>query len=299
MKKILINSAIFLFIFSCWNIYLKNSSYFFKQEREYQENIDLSLSKESKILLLGDSHLASLKKVDLNPVIGNLAYGADGIKEMYAKALIIVEQNPNLEYVFISTEPQMFNAGNSPNGTFLDKYMLNSYEARELYNKNKLDVICDHVPLFNNDYLNYFRNKVYSLVKGSTEPNKEKTWGELSNEEKNLLSSNLGKSDHAAIMTQAIDTVYFRKMFKLFEYHKIKVVGIRFPVTPKYMEQCSPENIEKVGHFLDSFNFYKQLDYTHSIDSLDFFEDPDHMKARGVERIAKAIQRETGLSIIQ
>ena len=299
MRKIIINSVVFLLIFICWNIYLKNTSSFYTQEKEYQKNIDLSLASKSEIILLGDSHLASLKKVTLNKAIGNLAYGADGIKEMYAKSLIEIRNNPELKYVFLSTEPQMFNAGNSPNGTFLDKYIFDLKEARQLYDKNRLEVTTDYVPLFNNDYLNFFRNKLYTTLKGTTVDTEQKAWENLTTKEKNEMSEKLGISDHASIMEQPQDTIYFKKMMGLFKEHNIKVISIKFPVTSKYIGQCSRDDVAKVNRFLSKFDFYAQLDYTHSIDSLNFFEDPDHLGKKGVEKIAHTIENDTELSIME
>ena len=299
MRKIILNSILFLIILVCWNIYLKNTSNFYQQEREYQKNVNHSLKSESEIILLGDSHLASLKKVNLKGSVGNLAYGADGIKEMYAKSLIIVNANPKLEYVFLSTEPQMFNAGKSPNGTFLNKYIFDLKDARILYDKNKLDVISDHVPLFNNDYLNFFRNKLYHDLKGSTIDSREQSWEELTFSQKNEIAEKLGKSDHSSIMGQPLDTTYFKKMMGLFKKHKIKVVSIKFPVTSNYMDQCSKEDSMKVDSFLSQFSFYKKLDYSRLINSHDFFEDPDHLKKRGIELVSESIEDDTGITIIE
>lgn len=299
MQKIIINSILFLIILTCWNIYLKNASNFYQQEKEYQKKIDHSLVSKSEIILFGDSHLASLKKINLKGNIGNLAYGADGIKEMYAKSLIVVNANPELEYVFLSTEPQMFNAGKSPNGTFLNKYILDLKEARMLYDKNKLDVISDQAPLFNNDYLNFFRNRLYNTLKGSTMGSKEQSWEDLTLTQKNEMAEKLGKSDHSSIMGQPLDTMYFKKMMELYKKHKIKVVSIKFPVTSKYMDQCSKEDSIKVDRFLSQFSFYKKLDYSRFIDSHEFFEDPDHMKEKGIELVSKKIEDDTGITIIE
>ena len=297
MKKLIINSVVFVIAFICFNLYLKGTSKFYDQQEEYQESIDRSLNSKSEIILLGDSHLASLKKVHLDEKIGNLAYGADGIKEMYAKALIILNENPKVEYVFLSTEPQMFNAGTSPNGTFLNPYILNLKEARSLFNKNKLDVICDYVPLFNNDYLNFFRSRVYNYFKGSAKLQNEKAWDELSIDEKGALASKLGKADHSSIMKQPKDTIYFRMMMDLFNKNGVKVISIQFPVTLNYIEQCNKEDLQKVNQFLDDFQFYKSLDFTYSVHSLSYFEDSDHMKKIGVEKIVKKIENQTGLTI--
>ena len=298
MKKIVLNSIAFIILFCGTNLYLKNTSTFYKQEKEYQKPIDQLEEGKSNIILLGDSHLASLKKLNLDPKIANLAYGADGIKEMYAKSLLLVNKIQNIDYVLVSTEPQMFNAGTSPNGTFLNRYIFDLEEARTLYNKNKLDVICDAVPLFNNDYLNFFRNKTYLTLKGTSSSKNEKSWEDLSIKEKEAQSSELGKLDHSSIMSQSQDTIYFNKMMELFQQNNIKVISIKFPVTPSYFKECSQEDLNNVNKYLQQFSFYETMDYTHAIDSLSYFEDPDHLKKKGVKQIAKDIEKQTGLSIL-
>jgi len=298
MRKIIINCILFLLLFGGWNIYLKNTSSFYLQENAYQKSIDSVLDSKSKIVLLGDSHLASLKKSNLNNEVGNLAYGADGYKEIYAKVLILLKNNPNLEYVFLSTEPQMFNASTSPNGTFLNKYALHSKTIRSLYGKNKLDIVTDNVPLFNNDYLNFFRNKLYNKLKGTKGANQEENWKEATIERKTEISKNLGNSDHAAIMGNPKDTIYFKEMMTEFKNRGVKVISIRFPVTSNYIGQCSGQDEDKVNQFLSHFEFYKNLDYSNTIKSIELFEDPDHLNKQGVLKITAHIESDTGLPII-
>jgi len=147
--------------------FIYKKSHFYKQEHRYSTRIDSIINTKPTTIFLGDSHSESIKHLDLSKNIGNLAFGADGIKEMYIKTLIMEKYNPDLEYVFISTEPQMFNNSISSNSTFLNKYLLKLNDPKDIYNKSKLNLLTEAIPLINDDYLRYYLNKIYVFFRNN------------------------------------------------------------------------------------------------------------------------------------
>ena len=136
MKSIFIKLTPYIIVFIIVNIYSFKTSDFFKQEKKYIERIDSVLDSQSEIVFLGDSHVETIKLLNLSNNLGNLAFGADGVYEMYIKVLSMIKYNKNLKYVFIATEPQIFNNSSSSNSTFLNKYLLKLDDTLNVYNKS-------------------------------------------------------------------------------------------------------------------------------------------------------------------
>ena len=149
MKKQIPSLLIFIFIFIGINIVSIKTSNFYNQKRDYTNYIEKAFKSKPNIIILGDSHIGSIKQLQLDYKISNLAYGADGIKEMYVKTKILLENDNKLKCAIISTEPQIFNKSNSPNSGFLNKYLSQKTNTLSVYNKNRLDLLIDKIPLFN------------------------------------------------------------------------------------------------------------------------------------------------------
>ncbi len=297
MKKIFIKSIPYIIGFILINLICLKTSNFFTQEEKYLNRLKSSISSKSELIFLGDSHSETIRHLDLDNRVGNLAFGADGIKEMYAKSLIATNFIPNVQYVFISTEPQIFNNTTSSNSSFLNPYLLEVDDPLNVYDKNKLDLLVERVPLFNDNYLKYYLNKVFSDIKNFGNEEKKEIWTDLSESQKKIIAAQTGKIDHNAILTNKNDTVIFKKIVDLYRSKNIKVIGIRFPVNNEYINQCNKDDLNRVDSFIKSLDLDYNLDYSKKIEDSALFADEDHLNLRGVVELAKLIYKDTGIKL--
>lgn len=296
MKHFFIKLIPYLVVFIALNfIFLKTSS-FYKQEYKYIERIDASIDSQSEIIFLGDSHVETIKLLDLSDKVGNLAFGADGIYEMYIKVLTMLEYNKNLKYVFIATEPQTFNNTTSPNSTFLNKYLLKVNDTLNVYNKSKLNLITEKIPLFNDSHINYILDGIYTGFKQDNTETK-KDWSTLTNLQRTEIATNTGISDHSSVMTNDDFAKVYELIINLCKTHNIKVIGIRFPVNENYINQCQQEELKKVDSFITELNLDLHLDYSTKIKKPIYFDDEDHLNKKGLEKFVKIIFEDTNIKI--
>jgi hypothetical protein len=297
MKNILIKTIPYLIAFVAINILVYKTSHFYKQEHKYSKQIDSIIISKPKVIFLGDSHSEAIKLLNLSRSIGNLAFGADGIKEMYIKTLIMDKYNPDLKFVFISTEPQMFNNGISSNNTFLNKYLLKINDSKDIYNKSTLNLITENIPFLNDNYLRYFLNTTYSNIR-NIDKIKPLEWSMASNSEKVKIASNTGKTDHNAIMTNTEDLEIYKEIVNKLKLNNVKIVGIRFPVSTHYINQCDKTDLEKVNHFINDLDLDYNLDYSYKLNNTSYFENEDHLNKTGMEQLSKLIFMDTGINLI-
>lgn len=296
MKTIILKLLLIFIGFIFINFVIYRTSGFYEQENIYFEKIEKVIENQPKIIFLGDSHVETIKQAELSDNVGDLAFGADGINEMYIKLLTMIEYNKKLEIVFVSTEPQIFNGSKSPNSTFMNTFLLRINDSLNVYNKNKIDFISEFVPLFNDNFINYFLNDLY--LKFKPEIKKEKIhWIDLNPDERRLIASNTGKSDHLNIMSQPQDLIVFRNIVEVCKNNNIKVIGINFPVSEDYINECKNEDYLKVKTFINNLDFYKVLDYSLTIHEPVYFKDEDHLNPLGIEKLIKILEEETNLKI--
>tara|TARA_R110002096_G_scaffold98575_3_gene219182 strand:- start:2674 stop:3450 length:777 start_codon:yes stop_codon:yes gene_type:complete len=255
------------------------------------------VNSKPKVIFLGDSHSESINLLNLSEDIGNLAFGADGIKEMYIKTLIIDKYNQDLEYVFLSTEPQMFNNSISSNSTFLNKYLLKLNDPKDIYNKSNLNLITEKIPLLNDDYLRYLLKNIYSTLRNSDSNKKPIIWSDATNSQKEEIATNTGIADHTSIMTNTEDLEIYKELVNKLKLKNVKVIGVRFPVSAHYLKQCDKEDIDKVNSFIENLNLDYNLDYSLKINDNSYFENEDHLNKKGMEKLSKLIYIDTGIKL--
>jgi hypothetical protein len=298
MKSVLIKIIPYIAAFILINVALYSFSGFYKQEKKYVQRIDDCIKNQSETIFLGDSHVEAIKLIDLSNTVGNLAFGADGIYEMYVKTLIMLEKNSKLSHVFIATEPQLFNNTGSSNSTFLGKYMINLTDTLNVYEKSKLNLITDRVPLFNDGFIGYTLNSVYESFKPET-THEAILWSSLNNKERKEIAQSTGKSDHRDLLGNTSFLKVYKALVEMCKTNGIKVIGIRFPVNKHYIEQCSKEDLTRINEFIASLDLEEHLDYSTSITDPSKFADEDHLNRKGIERLAEMIEIDTGIKIIQ
>lgn len=296
MKSIIIKTLPYLIAFFVINVIFYKSSRFYKQERKYIDRIEHSINVKSNVIFLGDSHLETIELLDLSENIGNLAFGADGIKEMYIKVLTMINYNPNLEYVFITTEPQIFNNSVSSNSTFLNKYLIKLDDTINIYKKSKLNIITEKIPLFNDNFLDYILNNIYSSLR-SKQNVRTKEWSDLTKIQRTEIATQTGKQDHVSIMTNQDQLEIYWAIINICKFNNLKVVGIRFPVNEHYIDQCEKEDIKRVDKFIEDLNLDYHLDYLTEFANPEYFNDADHLNKEGLKKLSEIIFRDTNIKL--
>lgn len=296
MKTFLLKIAPYILAFIILNIVCYKYSDFYKQEEKYLDRIETTIKNQSETIFLGDSHVETIKLLDLTDNVGNLAFGADGIYEMYIKVLIMLEYNKNLKHVFIATEPQLFNNTGSSNSTFLGKYLLKIEDTLNVYNKSKLNLITDRVPLFNDGYIGFVLNSIYDHFRPE-EYSEKPDWSKLTDSEQKEIATATGISDHRDLMGNEDFLNVYRALIKLCKQNNIKVFGVRFPVNENYINQCSIEDLTRVNAFVKSLKLDEHFDYSTRIKDPIYFDDEDHLNAKGVKVLSKILESDTGIKI--
>lgn len=297
MKSIIIKTLPYLTVFLLLNVFVYKTSRFYDQQRKYLNRIENVINVKPKVVFLGDSHVESIHLLDLPENIGNLAFGADGIKEMFIKTLILAEYNTDLECVFICTEPQMFNTSVSSNSTFLNRYLLQLSNYKEVYNKSTLNLMTEKIPFFNDDYLRYFLKSTYTKIRNSDDNANKREWSDASEIEKQNMAAISGVADHKALMTNNDELEIYKEMVETLQKMNIKVIGIRFPVNKHYISQCKEEDLRKVNRFITDLNLDQNLDYTLKINNSDNFINEDHLNKYGMLKLSKLIYQDTGIKL--
>ncbi|MBO3116908.1 hypothetical protein J4050_09125 [Winogradskyella sp. DF17] len=296
MKSVIIKIIPYLVLFVILNVICYHYSDFYKQEHKYVQRIDDTIDNQSETIFLGDSHVETIKLLNLSDNVGNLAFGADGVYEMYIKVLIMLEKNKNLKQVFIATEPQMFNNTGSSNSTFLGRYLLKIDDSLNVYNKSKLNLLTDRVPLFNDGYIGFALNSLYENFKTSTSQ-KEKLWYSLTDNQRKEIAVATGISDHRNLMGNESFLEAYRALVSLCKQNNIKIIGVRFPVNENYINQCAEHDLKRVNNFLDALNLDAYLDYSTRISNPKYFADEDHLNKQGVAQLAQIIYKDTKIKI--
>jgi hypothetical protein len=303
MKSFLLKLLPYLLAFIVINLNIYNNSHFYKQKERYTTQIDSIINNKPKTIFLGDSHPKTVELLNLSNNVGNMAFGADGINEMYIKTLILDKYNEDLECVFITTEAQIFNNSISSNSTFLNKYLLEINAPKEIYNKSTLNLITEHIPLFNDNYLRYFLNSTYFKLRNGlnkkNDENEGKKWSELSDLKRKNNAIQTGKQDHTGIMTSNKDLETYKDIIKKLKSKNIKIIGIRFPVSPHYLAQCNKEDLYKVNNFVNSIEYDYFLDYSSSLEDKSFYKNEDHLNRRGMIELSNLIFKDTGIKLVE
>ncbi len=298
MKSIFIKTIPYLFAFLAINLLFYLTSRFYKQERKYIDRIEYAIDSKPTIIFLGDSHVDTIKILDLSENVHNLAFGSDGIEEMYIKILIMIKYNPKLEYVFITTEPQIFNNSISSNSTFLNNYVVKLKDTLNVYNNNKskLNLFLEKIPLLNDNFLDYLLDKIYINLRSKKNVLKQE-WSSLSEKQRTENATYSGKSDHEGIMTQEYKLDIYREIVNICKFNNIKIIGVRFPVNEHYINQCSKEDLINVNEFIKHLKMDFNLDYLTEFNNQKYFENADHLNLAGIKKISQIISRDTNIKI--
>jgi hypothetical protein len=290
--------AVLLFIVA--NIVTYETSGFFQKEHEYQQVVaGIARHRDVKIVFSGDSHFAVPLDDYLDPDAAapgySIAAGGDSLREAFAKVRYVLETTPTIDTLILTADPHMFGTGrlNSSNRSFADRYFIEAWDRSGLQ-KNVWSAILQQVPLFNEDFLQYFRKDLGAMLssaktkaRGAGDP---LAWSRLTDEQRLESAVATGKGDHAGVGESQVPFGWYQRLLDVAREHHVKVIGVRFPVHPGYSGQISAQKVEELDTWLTSHGVTEIIDLRNALTDPRDFEDEDHLNETGAAKAVKLLE---------
>ena len=99
-------------------------------------------------------------------------------------------------------------------------------------------------------------------------------------------------------MTSNKDLDTYKDIIKMLKSKNIKIIGIRFPVSPYYLAQCNKEDLNKVNNFVNAIDYDYFLDYSNALNNDSFYKNEDHLNRKGMTELSKLIYKDTGVKLV-
>ena len=302
--RLFAHGAIALLMFVAANIYTYETSGFFQRERDYAEQVSaIATHPNVRIVFAGDSHFAVPLDDYLN---GNregpaysIAYGGDSLRECFAKVRRVLQSTPAIDTLILTADPHMFGKGRleSSNRSFADRYFLEAWDGSGLQH-HLWSALLQQVPLFSDDFLQYFRKDLGVLLarskphaRGEGDP---LAWSRLTDEERMSSAVATGRGDHEGIGEFQQPFVWYTRIMDLARARHVRVIGVRFPVHPGYSAQAPAAQVARIDAFLLSHGVAQIIDLRTALVDPQFFEDEDHVNERGAGLVVKLLEQKLG-----
>jgi hypothetical protein len=290
--------AVLLFVVA--NVVTYESSGFFQKEHEYQQVVEgIAGHPDVKLIFSGDSHFA----VPLNDYLDDstpapgysIAAGGDSLREAFAKVRHVLETTPTIDTLILTADPHMFGKGrlDSSNRSFADRYFIEEWDRSGLQ-KNLWSAILQQVPLFNEDFLQYFRKDLGAMLahtktkaRGAGDP---LAWSRLTDEQRLESAVQTGKGDHDGVGDSQVPFGWYQRILDVAREHNVKVIGVRFPVHPGYSAQVPPQKVAELDAWLTSHGVTQIIDLRNALTDPRDFEDEDHLNETGAAKAVKLLE---------
>jgi hypothetical protein len=297
--------AVVLFVAA--NVVTYETSGFFQKEHEYQQVVDgIARHRDVKLIFSGDSHFA----VPLNDWLDDnaaapgysIAAGGDSLRESFAKVRHVLENTKGIDTLILTADPHMFGKGRleSSNRSFADRYFIEAWDRTGLQ-KNLWSAMLQQVPLFNEDFLQYFRKDLGAMLSGAKTKARGEgdplAWSRLTDEQRLESAVDTGKGDHAGVGDSQVPFQWYQRTLDVAREHHVKVIGVRFPVHPGYSAQVSPEKVAELNAWLTSHGVTQIVDLRDALTDPRDFEDEDHLNETGAAKAVKLLESRLGRRI--
>lgn len=290
-----------LLLFAAANIYTYENSGFFERKHSYTEQVSaIATHRNVRIVFAGDSHFG----VPLNDYLnGNpagpaysIAAGGDSLRECFAKVRHVLETTPTIDTLILTADPHMFAKGrlDSSNRSFADRYFIEAWDSSGVQH-NLWSAILQQVPLFNEDFLQYFRKDLGAALTHSQRHARAEgdplSWSRLSDEERMKEAVETGRGDHEGIGAAAQPFVWYQRILDLARARHVRVIGVRFPVHPGYSSQAPAAKVAEIDSFLLSRGVSQVIDLRDALTDPRDFEDEDHVNEIGAVPLVQLLQQ--------
>jgi hypothetical protein len=225
----------------------------------------------------------------------SIASGGDSLREAFAKVRRVLETTPTIDTLILTADPHMFGRGRleSSNRSFADRYFIQAWDRSGLQH-NFWSAILQQVPLFNEDFLQYFRKDLGALLarskthaRGEGDP---LAWSRLTDEQRMASAVETGREDHAGIGQVQAPFTWYQRILDLARAHHVRVIGVRFPVNAGYSLQAPTDEVAAIDSFLLSHGVAQIVDLRNALTDPRDFEDEDHLNETGAVLVVKMLE---------
>ena len=288
-------------LFVAANVYTYETSGFFQREQEYTGTVStLSTHRNVHVVFAGDSHFAvplnDYLNDDPNGPAYSIAYGGDSLRECFAKVRHVLRSTPDIDTLILSADPHMFATGRleSSNRSFADRYFIEAWD-RSGVQHNLWSAMLQQVPLFSEDFLQYFRKDLGVLLTHS-QPHARAggdplAWSRLTDEERMKNAVETGQGDHDGIGSAAQPFVWYARILALARARDVQVIGVRFPVHPGYAAQAPVQKVAEIDSFLLKGGVSRIIDLRDALTDPRDFEDADHVNETGAPLVVALLEK--------
>ncbi|MBV8803965.1 MAG: hypothetical protein JO042_02935 [Sinobacteraceae bacterium] len=268
----------------------------------------LATHSNVRILFVGDSHfgvpLNEYLNVHANAPAYSIAYGGDSPRECYAKLRRALDLAPHVDTVIVSADPHMFGRGRleSSNRSFADRYFL-MYGDRSGLPGGLWSALLQQVPLFSDDFLQYFRKSLGAMLGGTAAKARAEgdplDWSRLTDAERMKEAVETGREDHDGIGADGRPFMWYKRMLDLARERHVSVIGMRFPVHVGYSSEAPPDQVAAIDRFLLGNGMARIVDLRGSLTDPRDFEDPDHVNEIGVVALTPIVEQALHRSLLK
>ena len=292
--------VIALLLFIAANVYTYETSGFFERDHAYAQQVDgIAAHRDVRIIFSGDSHFAVPLNdyLNVNPASPaySIASGGDSLRECFAKVRRVLQTTPTIDTLILTADPHMFGTGRlqSSNRSFADRYFIAAWDSSGV-RKSLWSAILQQVPLFNEDFLQYFRKDLGALLARS-KPHARGTgdplaWSRLTDEQRMAEAVDTGRGDHAGVGEVETPFVWYQRILDIAREHHVRVIGVRFPVNAGYSSQAPADKVAAIDSFLLSHGVAQIVDLRNALTDPRDFEDEDHVNETGAVLVVRMLQ---------
>ncbi len=299
-RAIIIKSIVFITIFFILlNVFIIKNNPYLHEEIRYHTQIRNIAKSKAKYLILGDSQAAVIPKDYLNNDFYNMAFGSDGINEMYIKLLYALEHNHNIKAVLLNCSYNIFAESRkiTNNKLFIKPFTPpHIYEQlyHEPYSKGILIDTITKYPPFNPNIYVFTRKKIFKIIKNIIQKPEyslkqgEKSWANLPEGKRRELAEQRTKDTLTnIIIPEFVKTL--KKTVALCKDKSIQIIGIRYPFSKDYMKAASNYNIKKVNGIIKKIPFDYFLNYENLCQDKKYFINQDHLSPYGLKLVVNRL----------
>lgn len=290
-----------LLLFVAANVYTCQTTGFFQREREYTGVVDrIATHKNVQVVFAGDSHVAVPFNVYLNDDVAapaySVAYAGDSLRECFAKLRHVLTTTPSIDTLIVTADPHMFAKGRleSSNRSFADRYFIEAWDPSGVQH-NLWSAMLQQVPLFSEDFLQYFRKDLNVLLthsaQGARAGGNPSDWSHLTEAERMKEAVETGQGDHEGIGTAAEPYLWYTRILDLARARHVRVIAVRYPVHPDYAAQAPAQKVAQIDSFLLKAGVSQIIDLRDALTDPNDFGDPDHVNEIGAAPLVKILEQ--------
>lgn len=288
MKKFLKKIIFFLIILSIINIVLY---VFLTKEVVFGKYVFNEKNFEDyDVFLLSDSHGEALKNLTNEFGICNFSYVGDNYQDMYYKLSFLLPHLDEKDLVLITVNNHTLSTYRDVSAnTKRNLIYVNSIESlydENLQNEYLISNLFKRIPIFQTNYGRFYFDYMRNKSKGNIFVNEK--FNKIPIEEREKLVHNRFQQQFVGYEVSDKGSFFLKKIIKLSDNNKFKLIGIKYPVTSLYHETIGEFDMKAQELLL--LNDVEVVDFQDKMSFPDsLFKDQDHLNKEGAMVLLKKL----------